>query len=660
MQVGQPKTAPAFPAGASRRARTRFGLRVDRLSVRLAVGIALIVVAPLTLGLYLMAEHHFDRMIGARRHSAEMENRILEVALRHQMIEKDTTLLTSILDEISTQAGVVNVMILNHEGKVRVASRPELVGQVIPIDDASCLVCHSKEPDERSSWVLLEGEDGSLLRSVLPIQNKPECHRCHDPEKRLNGILVADTSLDELQAGLRRDALLIFAGAALLAVALLLGVGLLVRRLILVRLARLRRTARAIAAGDLSERAAVEGDDVISSLATDFNYMADAVTSLVSELRGQEEQLASVMNSLSDGLVVLDREGRVVASNRAFCRRLGTHPQNLRGQGCSTSSGSLPCCASEQECPARRCLDTSEVQRVTYQTPAADGGPGLVEEVYASPVFDDEGQVVQVVELWRDITERAREEERLAEIERLVSLGALASGFSHEVNTPLASMLTCAEGVLSRIDERRGANGGDRDAAESLSRILPEIREHAETIRAQVLRCRRITEQFLRFSRGIPPSIEPLDLRRTVAGVVALVGPTARDAGVELRMEGEAAVPAVTANAEVVQHVVLNLLINAIQAFDDGGGEVTVSFLVDEDVRIQVRDTGCGIAATARERLFEPFHSWKANGTGLGLFLSRSFMRRFGGDVRLVESRVGAGSCFEVRFAPASSAVDGG
>lgn len=650
MQGGEPVQIPG--PGRTERARwlTRWGFALDGLSVRLALGFTLCVIVPLFIGLSGLMQHHHNRVIEGKQRSAQLQNRVLEVALRHQMMEKDASLLTSILDEIAAQPDVTDVMILDHEGEIRVASNPDLVGETIPRDDSSCLVCHAKEPSERESWVLLERGQGSLMRSVLPIFNRPECHQCHDPETRINGILLVDTPLNELYAGLRRDAVSIILGTAVLAIALVAGASFLVRRLILVRLSKLRRAARSIAAGNLADRADVTGDDMISSLALDFNHMADAVSRLVTELRDQESRLASVMSSLTDGLVVLDREGRVIASNRSFCRRLGMHPETLRGQSCrSAGAMALPCCRIQNDCPARLCMTSGEVQRITYQTPAEDGGVDRVEEVYASPVFDDNGEVVQVVELWRDITERVKEEERLAEIERLVSLGALASGFSHEVNTPLASMLTCAEGVMGRIDQVGSGIG-----AES---ILPDIRDCADTIRSEVLRCRRITEQFLRFSRGIPPSTEPLDLLETVASVVALVGPTARDANVELRLEEMRDLPAVAANVEVVQHVLLNLLINAIQSCEHHGGNVVVKFHVNEVVHIRVQDTGCGIAPEARERLFEPFHSWKTNGTGLGLFLSRSFMRRFGGDVCLAESTLGEGSSFEVRFAPGAEAV---
>ncbi len=619
------------------------GRRFDRLGVRLALGIGAIVIGPLAVGFYALSRHHVERTIEAQRRASELQSRILEVALRHQMVQQDKTLMAAILREIGSQPEVKRAMILDHAGEIRISSDPDLVGNRIPRDSPACFVCHAKQPSERERWVVLHGEREDVLRTVLPIENRPECYLCHDPAKRLNGILIVDTSLAALRAEQRSDLTWIVAGTAALALLLLAGMGFLVRRLILTRLARLGRAARAIAAGNLAERAAVPGDDVVTSLSRDFNNMADAVSKLVTEVREQETRLASVMNSLDDGLVVLDRDSRIVASNRSFCRRLGSHPEGIRGRRCREGvRGSLPCCTNGAECPAERCVATGEVQRGTFRVPTESGEVGRVEEVYASPVFDENGCVVQVVELWRDISEREKEEERLAEIERLVSLGVLASGFSHEVNTPLATILACAESLIGRID--------DSAEGETAEAMLPAIRESARTIRSQVLRCRRVTEQFLRFSRGIPPSIEPLDLRETVATVASLVEPTAREAGVTLRITGEGPVPPVMVNAEVVQHVVLNLLVNAVQSCEDRGGSVALAFLVGPDVRIRIEDTGCGIPPESRRHLFEPFRSRKPRGTGLGLFLSRSFMRRFGGDICLVRSEVGAGSCFEIVF----------
>jgi signal transduction histidine kinase len=619
------------------------GLTFDRLTFRLSIGIAFLIIVPLAAGLSLLSKTQFERGIEMRRREAESENRILEIALRHRMVERDPSLMTAVLSEVAARPGVQNVMIVNHDGDVRIAGDASRVGERLDRDSPTCRVCHSMDPAERQRWVRLEDRGGEVLRTVQPIENRPECHKCHDPKTRYNGMLILDTSLVELEAQSRRDLSWIAVGAGVLALLLFAGVELLVRFLILRRLARVGRAARSIAAGNLGERVPTEGDDVIATLATDFNEMGRSVAELIAEVKHQEAQLTSVMDSLDDGLVVLDREGRVVACNRSFSRRVNVPPEQLKATRCTDAgAGILPCCRGDGICPVTRCVSTGEVQRAVFRVASASGDAQRVEEVYASPVFDGHGQVVQVVELWRDITERVKEEERLAEIERLVSLGVLASGFSHEVNTPLNSMLICAESVIARIDES-GRDGMPPD-------LLPSLRDAAEIICKQVLRCRQTTELFLRFSRGIPPTIEPIDLGERVAEVVSLVAPTARESHVKLSFEPGERVPIVRANAEVVQHVVLNLLVNAIQSCAPEGGAVEVSIEPGDDVRILVRDSGCGIPAEDRKHLFEPFRSRKPHGTGLGLFLSRNFARRFGGDVRLVESELGNGSCFEIVF----------
>lgn len=615
---------------------------MERLTSRLAIGITAVVMLPLLLGLYLLSRYEYQHTIDARRTSAELENRILEVALRHQMVKKDSRLMSEILREVGRQADVRRAMVLDHAGVIRVSSREKDIGVRLSGTSPTCMVCHAQTPDTRPRSVVMEERDGDVLRSVLPIANRPECHQCHDASKKLNGILILDVSLDSVQSQLRADLGRVATTTTVLSLVLLAGVGALLRHLILRRLTRLRRTARSIANGAIGERADAAGDDVIAALATDFNSMADATSALIAEVRDREQQMSGVLNSLDDGLIVLDRGFRIVAANRSISKRLCSYPEAMRGRNCRDAVGHLLPCHDDEACPTARCLSTGAVQRAVYQIGESSDGDGRVHEVYASPVLTDEGSVSQVVEVWRDITERVREEERLAEIERLSSLGVLASGLSHEVNTPLATTLACAEGILGRIDE---ADAGPADPG-----ILHAIRESAAVIREQVLRCRTITSQFLRFARGIPPSIELIDLPQIVLGIISLAQPTARGAGIELELHEDGPVPLVTANTEVVQHVVLNVLVNAIESFSQPGGTIVVRFVVDRDVRLQIRDTGCGIPADVQRHLFEPFRTRKPRGTGLGLFLSRTFMRRFGGDVRLVDSIVGRGSCIEIVF----------
>jgi signal transduction histidine kinase len=271
------------------------------------------------------------------------------------------------------------------------------------------------------------------------------------------------------------------------------------------------------------------------------------------------------------------------------------------------------------------------------ERPTADGGVRW-EEVHASPVRNGSGQLAQVVEVWRDISERRAAEAHLAESHRLASIGTLASGFSHELNTPLATVLMCVEGIMREF----AATGNGAPDEE-------HIRESASIAREQVLRCRGITQHFLRMARGQRAQGDIVEVQPVVTVVARLVEPTARVHSVTINVQ---TIPGIHVRADEaeLQHTIINLLLNAIQACKPGG-KVDLAMVSGgsspDSVRIRVTDDGCGIAQEHRKRIFEPFFSMRQDGTGLGLFLSINFVRRWGGEI-LLESVAGKGSTFEV------------
>ncbi len=182
------------------------------------------------------------------------------------------------------------------------------------------------------------------------------------------------------------------------------------------------------------------------------------------------------------------------------------------------------------------------------------------EEVHASPIVGAAGELLQVVEVWRDISDRRAAEARLAESHRLASLGLLASGFSHELNTPLATVLMCVEGIL------RESQG---DAASSPE--WSQVAQRAATAREQLLRCRGITQHFLKMSRGQNSTPDIVDLHDSVIAAARLIDPTARAHSVRIVLPAAFAGLHVRANEAELQHVIINLLLNAIQASPEGG-----------------------------------------------------------------------------------------
>lgn len=231
----------------------------------------------------------------------------------------------------------------------------------------------------------------------------------------------------------------------------------------------------------------------------------------------------------------------------------------------------------------------------------------------------------------------------MAESHRLASLGLLASGFSHELNTPLATVLTCLEGILREVPE---GSGQPMDAC--------RVRENAAIGRDQILRCRSITQHFLRMSRGQRSPGDVVEIRAAAEAVRRLIEPTARGHSVSITVREPDSEVRVRADESDLHHALVNLMLNAIQACQPGG-RVTVAISSGDMARIRISDDGCGIPSDYLKRIFEPFYGLRKGGTGLGLFLSLNFVRRWGGDIS-VQSVAGSGSTFEIAlpvFVPA-------
>jgi two-component system sensor histidine kinase AtoS len=580
-------------------------------TVGLAVGVTAAVVLACVGGAYLYSKHHMRSLLATARATALAEGDLIRVALEHQMIENDRTLIAGMMESFRTQSWVERLVLLDRGATERELDLP---------------------PDQAGSSRVLEPRNGDVLRAVIPIRNRAECYGCHDPGHKINGVLILDYRTAGLAQEMAQDLRWMVAGTAAITFLLVGAIGLVIRVAVLRRLQRFETAARQIAGGDLDRRVPAGGTDTISWLAREFNTMADSVTGLVGEVRHQRERLETVINSIDDGIVVLDAQRRVIAANDAFLERARHSREQVLGCQCRDLT---PGGCTVQDCPTLSCLGSGarQVRLCERRTPE---GKVVWEEVHASPILDSQRKLLHVVEVWRDISDRRAAEAHLAESHRLASLGTLASGFSHELNTPLATVLTCVEGIL-RETSGNGADAGADDG---------RIRESAAIAREQILRCRGITQHFLRLSRGQRGQGDIVDLGPVIAAVARLIEPTAREHSVKVEVRRVPSGMLVRADEAEIQHTLINLLLNAVQA-SKAGGQVTVETESAQPLRIRVIDHGCGIAEDDLKRIFDPFFSVRQGGTGLGLFLSLNFVRRWGGQIQ-VTSVIGCGSTFEV------------
>lgn len=249
---------------------------------------------------------------------------------------------------------------------------------------------------------------------------------------------------------------------------------------------------------------------------------------------------------------------------------------------------------------------------------------------------DEVGELADAFNRMMDELEEARDQEKvrqaqLAHTEKMAAVGTLAAGVAHEVNNPLAGMLTCIDAIQANPED-----------VELRERYLLLVREGIKRIEHTIL-------NLLDFSRPRPIQPEPTSINHNLHHVVELVEFQLRKNRVEVKFELDRQEPVVRADHFQMEQLFLNLVLNAIQAMPDGGVLTLRTWAQTGKVIAEIGDTGSGIPAGLVDRIFDPFFTTRdvGKGTGLGLSVSYNIVAAHGGAIE-VESKVGEGSTFRV------------
>ena len=247
-------------------------------------------------------------------------------------------------------------------------------------------------------------------------------------------------------------------------------------------------------------------------------------------------------------------------------------------------------------------------------------------------VSKDQEQIGRLI-IFDDVTDRAELEQRLVQADKLSSIGLLAAGVAHEVNTPLAVISTYAQMLAKQVAE---------DSQKSL--IL-------EKIAKQTFRASEIVNSLLNFSRTSTTTFGPVSLNRVIQETLSLLEHQLQKSGIHVHTELDPDLPAIHGNGGKLQQVFLNLFLNARDAMSSGGTLEVRSWADGLGARIEVADTGHGIAPEHLHRVYDPFFTTKAarKGTGLGLSVTYGIIQEHGGSIE-VSNRRGGGACFRVEI----------
>jgi two-component system NtrC family sensor kinase len=351
----------------------------------------------------------------------------------------------------------------------------------------------------------------------------------------------------------------------------------------------------------------VTGSDEVADLAQTFNRMAAQIRERIAESESLRAYVERVLDQMEASILVISGDHRLEYANRVALDRYGP----LNGGCCEDSmKDHRPC----EACPVSEVLETGTVVVRTFEAPS-----GRTYELKWVPILG-RNRKPAVVERALDVTERVAFQERFQRAHRLAVAGEVAAGVVHSVNNPL-------DGVRRALDLAQAAP----ENADRVSRMLSLAKEGTDRIA-------HITRTLLGFARGDEARNRvPVQVDALIEAAVNLSHLRAESKGLEIVVDTDPDLPAVWLDPQAMEQVLVNLLLNAVDACESGGVAHVQARARAGLLEISVTDTGPGIPAASVRRVFEPFFTTKdaSRGTGLGLPVARRIVEAHGGQLIL-------------------------
>lgn len=386
----------------------------------------------------------------------------------------------------------------------------------------------------------------------------------------------------------------------------------------------------------------------VETLAVQLSTMLEN-TRLFQELKQEESFRDNVINSMMNGLITVDTEGRIRLANNTAAQLTGYRQDELLGMNVTDLIAD-----NRKEGGENPVLRTLQSGRRSYQQEAwittKDGRKDPI--ILNTSFLQNESKEIQgALAVFIDITRIKRMEEQILHLDKLAALGRFSSSIAHEIRNPLT-------GIAAGIQYLKRAGEVAEHQQENVDFILEEV-NRIDRLIGDLMNVVRIGDLIYEETRA----------ETIVKSGVASMHELAKQKSVSIKTEFADERRPLNADADRITQVVINLLKNAIEA-SRAGGEVVVSVSYPGDVSdvlfdavqdfviIEVRDSGLGLTEEEKNKVFEPFFSKKSGGTGLGLYVTHSIVERHGGYI-YVDSEYGVGSTFTV-YLPLEQVQHGG
>ncbi|MCP3901231.1 MAG: PAS domain-containing protein, partial [Desulfobacteraceae bacterium] len=389
-----------------------------------------------------------------------------------------------------------------------------------------------------------------------------------------------------------------------------------------------------VAKGNLEQNIAINTNDEVQILASNFSFMIEEILSQKQKLENQlieikqlQQYTEKILDTMNDGLLIIDMDGNINTANPAACSILGV-PDNQQLE----DNHVLKCFNKE--------LSFTNYIQKSLENPSGRNqheiniktGEGTRTILAGTSLLESDQKIPkQIIFNLNDISSFKKLEAEIRQTQRLADLGIFAAGMAHEIRNPLSAIKTYVALLPKKID-----NPG---FLEKFQRTVPR----------EINRLNIFIEELLELSREPKYNFKLTDIQKLILHCTELVEADFQTKNIDCKFDDLNDLPSVMADADQLEKIFINLMLNAAQAMPNGG-VLTINTLSNENmVIIDFKDTGLGFSSEVAENIFNPFFTTKAKGTGLGLAISHKVISEHGGNIK-AESELEKGSCFSVRL----------